>query len=190
MYAIVQSKSLELRMQYWVLISTARSHALGIAAQDGVDPPRMIKGDRAMKLHKNAFLLGACAFGLMLGAAPVNAAEFGDWDANADARITAEEFRTNFEEAGVFNAWDANDDMGLSESEFESGLGDDTTAFNTRFGDDAFGEWDLNDDDTLSNDEFNGGVYASYDRDGNKVIEEPEFGDVGDDIGDGGFWDV
>jgi hypothetical protein len=78
----------------------------------------------------------------------------------------------------------------LTESEFETGLGDDATVFNTRFGDNAFGEWDVNDDNRLSNDEFYNGVYASYDSDGDKIIEEPEFGDIGDDIGDGGFWDV
>ncbi|MBM6584257.1 hypothetical protein ILT44_29095 [Microvirga sp. BT689] len=139
-----------------------------------------------MKLFSNVSRLGVCAFGLMLFAAPVSAAEFGDWDANADARLTSEEFRMNFEEVGVFNAWDENDDLGLTESEFETGLGDDATAFNTRFGDKAFDEWDVNDDDRLSNDEFYDGVYASYDSDGDKIIEEPEFGD----IGDGGFWDV
>jgi|GEM_PF-6329523 len=39
-------------------------------------------------------------------------------------------------------------------------------------------------------DEFNIGVYNSYDTDDSGVIEEPEFGDIGDDMGDGGFWDV
>lgn len=143
-----------------------------------------------MKLFSSVSLVGVCTVGLMLFAAPVSAAEFGEWDANADARLTSEEFRTNFEEVGVFNAWDENDDLGLTESEFETGLGDDATAFNTRFGDKAFDEWDLNDDNRLSNDEFYNGVYASYDSDGDKIIEEPEFGDIGDDIGDGGFWDV
>lgn len=43
---------------------------------------------------------------------------------------------------------------------------------------------------TAREDEYNTGVFNSYDDDGSGMIEEPEFGDVGDDMGDGGFWDV
>ncbi|MFC4171216.1 hypothetical protein ACFOYU_03945 [Microvirga sp. GCM10011540] len=143
-----------------------------------------------MKMLNTVSRLGVCAFGLMLIAAPANAAEFGEWDANADARLTNEEFRTNFEQAGIFNDWDQNNDLGLSEREFEAGIGDDATAFNTRFGEDAFNEWDVNNDNLLSNNELYDGVYASYDSNGDKVIQEPEFGDIGDDMGDGGLWDV
>jgi hypothetical protein len=134
--------------------------------------------------------IAVCAFGLALFAAPAGAAEFGEWDANADASLTSDEFRSGFEQTGVFNEWDSDDDLNLTESEFESGIGDNAQAFNGRFGEDAFGEWDANDDDMLSNDEFSDGVYASYDSDSSRVIEEPEFGDLGDDMGDGGLFDI
>lgn len=142
-----------------------------------------------MKLH-NISRIGIYAFGLVLAAAPVSAAEFGIWDTNRDAGLTNDEFRSGFEKTGVFNEWDADKNLALTESEFDMGLGDNATAFNTRFGDDAFNDWDVNNDNSLTDGEFYDGVYASYDNDGNKIIEEPEFGDVGDDMGDGGFWDV
>jgi hypothetical protein len=134
--------------------------------------------------------IAACAFSLALAAAPVSAAEFGEWDANADAGLTSDEFRTGFDRTGVFNAFDGDDNLSLTESELETGIGTNAEAFNTRFGDGAFDAWDANDDDLLSNDEFNEGVYASYDFDRDNLIEEPEFGDMGDDMGDGGLWDL
>jgi hypothetical protein len=33
-------------------------------------------------------------------------------------------------------------------------------------------------------------VFGSYDEDDSGSLEEPELGDVGDDMGDGGLWDV
>ncbi|MBJ6127104.1 hypothetical protein [Microvirga splendida] len=142
-----------------------------------------------MKL-RNISRISAYAFGLALVAAPVSAAEFGMWDADRDAGLNNSEFRTGFEKAGVFNEWDADSNAALTESEFETGLGDNATAFNTRFGEDAFNEWDVNNDTRLTDSEFYDGVYASYDENNNNIIEEPEFGDVGDDMGDGGLWDV
>lgn len=81
--------------------------------------------------------------------------------------------------------WDGDGDGVVNEEEFNQGWG-------TIWGDNdsAFDTWDENDDGMLSEDEYNAGVFDSYDDDGSGVIEEPEFGDVGDDIGDGGFWDV
>ncbi|MFZ3584818.1 hypothetical protein ACOI1H_22085 [Loktanella sp. DJP18] len=82
------------------------------------------------------------------------------------------------------SAWDMDADGALSEQEFNDGWG-------TAWGDDsAYSTWDEDADGALSEDEFNTGVFNSYDADDSGVIEEPEFGDVGDDMGDGGFWDV
>jgi hypothetical protein len=123
------------------------------------------------------------AFALSLLAAPVMAQEmFGDWDANADAGIDQEEFNTGFGEAGAFGAWDANDDEGIDQSEFEAGYGDREVG--------EFSEWDTDADSMLNEDEFNTGVFGSYDADASGVIEEPEFGDVGDDMGDEGLFDI
>lgn len=81
--------------------------------------------------------------------------------------------------------WDADADGALNAEEFQGGwddaYGEEETAFST---------WDEDEDGALSEDEYNAGVFGSYDDDASGVIEEPEFGDVGDDMGDGGFWDV
>ncbi|GHG21136.1 hypothetical protein [Paracoccus aerius] len=81
--------------------------------------------------------------------------------------------------------WDSDGDGALNQEEFGTG-------WNSAFGEDetAFSTWDGDDDGALSEDEYNAGVFNSYDRDDSGVIEEPEFGDVGDDLGDEGFWDV
>lgn len=81
--------------------------------------------------------------------------------------------------------WDGDGDGGLNQNEFNEGWG-------SIYGDgeSAFSTWDEDGDGMLNEDEYNAGVFNGYDRDRNGMIEEPEFGDVGDDIGDGGFWDV
>lgn len=134
----------------------------------------------------------ASTFALSLLAAPAIAAgEFSDWDANGDAGIDNEEFAAGFgEDVGVFDEWDTDDDGALSQEEFDAGYGQLDTAEANFDGEVGYDAWDANDDDLLSDDEFYDGVYASYDDDGDNIIEEPEFGDIGDDIGDGGFWDV
>ncbi|WP_375262679.1 hypothetical protein [Palleronia sp.] len=80
--------------------------------------------------------------------------------------------------------WDADSSGAVSEDEFHEGWGasfEDESAFST---------WDEDGDGALTEDEYNAGVFNSYDDDDSGEIEEPEFGDVGDDMGDGGFWDV
>lgn len=78
------------------------------------------------------------------------------------------------------NDWDSDGDGALSEDEFNTGWGE--------YG--AYDSWDSDGDGMLSEDEFNTGIYDSYDYDDSGVIEEPEYGDLDDDMGDGGFWDV
>jgi len=77
-------------------------------------------------------------------------------------------------------AWDGDGDGALSEEEFNTGFGEGG----------AYDEWDADDDGMLTEDEFNGGVFGGYDDDESGVIEEPELGDVGDDMGDGGLFDI
>ena len=76
--------------------------------------------------------------------------------------------------------WDADTDGSVTSEEFNEGFGN--------IG--AYNAWDNDGDGSLTEDEFNAGIYSSYDADENGVIEEPEFGDLNDDMGDGGFWDV
>lgn len=134
--------------------------------------------------------LAASTFVLSLVAAPVMAAEYGDWDSDGTAGISDTEFRTGFNENKAFDTWDADDSGTLTETEFKEGLGDKDQAFNERYGDGWFGEWDANSDSAIGEDEYYDGLYSSYDADNNNVIEEPEFGDLGDDMGDGGWFDV
>ena len=81
--------------------------------------------------------------------------------------------------------WDSDGDGVLNQDEFNEGWG---SAYGD--GESAFSIWDEDGDGALSEDEYNAGVFDSYDADDSGMIEEPEFGDVGDDMGDGGFWDV
>lgn len=80
----------------------------------------------------------------------------------------------------AWSDWDADSDSILSEDEFGTGFG----------GTGVYDTWDADDDGLLSEDEFTAGIYDSYDDDDSGVIEEPELDDLGDDMGDGGFWDV
>ncbi len=77
-------------------------------------------------------------------------------------------------------AWDGDGDGALSEEEFNTGFSEGG----------AYDEWDADEDGMLSEDEFNAGVFGGYDDDESGVIEEPELGDAGDDMGDGGLFDV
>lgn len=82
--------------------------------------------------------------------------------------------------ADFHEEWDGDGDGALSEEEFGTGFGETG----------VYDGWDSDGDGALSEDEFNAGVYGGYDADDSGVIEEPELGDVGDDIGDGGLFDV
>ena len=80
----------------------------------------------------------------------------------------------------AYGDWDTDGTAGISQNEFNTGFGEGG----------VYDSWDADGDGALTEDEFNTGVYGAYDRDDSGVIEEPEFGDVGDDMGDGGFFDV
>lgn len=143
-------------------------------------------------------ITGMAALGLSLGlvAAPATAAthtisnDFGTWDANGDAGIDNQEFCTGFQNAGIYENWDTDADGALSQTEYDAGLGENDAAFEERFGADVFNTWDADNSGALSEQEYCNAAYAGYDADESNVIEEPEFGDVGDDMGDEGFWDV
>ncbi|MCB8838533.1 hypothetical protein [Aurantimonas sp. VKM B-3413] len=80
----------------------------------------------------------------------------------------------------AYSDWNTDNDAGVSQEEFN-------TAFDKGG---VYDSWDTDDDGVLSKSEFDTGVYGAYDRDDSGAIEEPEFGDVGDDMGDGGLFDV
>jgi len=127
----------------------------------------------------------------LAGGPAVAQAAYADWNSNGDATgIDYNEFGSNFDRLGVYSKWDADNDGTLTENEFMAGVGEKRDRFNERFGADAFDKWDANNDKALTTDEFRQGVFKVYDADADKVIEEPEFGDLGDDVGDGGFWDI
>lgn len=84
------------------------------------------------------------------------------------------------EEIAGLEAWDIDGDGVLLRNEFEDGFREWGT----------FGEFDVDMDGGITEDEFVDGVFARYDEDGTGFIEEPELTDIGDDMGDEGFWDV
>ena len=77
-------------------------------------------------------------------------------------------------------AWDVDGDGVLLRNEFEDGFREWGT----------FGEFDVDRDGGITEDELTEGIFTRYDEDGTGFIEEPELTDIGDDIGDEGFWDV
>lgn len=79
-----------------------------------------------------------------------------------------------------YEAWDVDGDGVLLRNEFEDGFREWGT----------FGEFDVDADGSLTEDEITDGIFAGYDEDGTGFIEEPELTDIGDDMGDEGFWDV
>ena len=82
--------------------------------------------------------------------------------------------------AQELSEWDGDGDGAINEEEFGAGFGEAG----------VYGSWDEDGDGSLTEDEFNTGVYEGYDADDSGAIEEPEFDDVGDDMGDGGLFDV
>ena len=134
---------------------------------------------------------------LMMAATPVAAqvdnANYDDWSTDGEAGISQDEFGTGFgDNVDLFATWDEDSDGVLSEEEFDAGY-NNLDLSNASFGDDF--DWTYDGVDADGNGEVNEtelheSVFNAYDADANNIIEEPEFGDVGDDIGDGGFWDV
>lgn len=98
-------------------------------------------------------------------------AEFNSFSDGAD--------RWGFDSAEM-SEWDTNADSAVSQDEFDTQIGDNNT----------YAGWDSDESGDVSETEFHESTFGVYDDDENNVIEEPEFGDLGDDIGDGGFWDV
>lgn len=89
-------------------------------------------------MKKNALLATGLSLGL-LGASPLAAAEFKDWDGNNDGQLTQQEFDAGVKNEGLFADWDGNDDGLLDETEFGKG---------------AFGVYDGNDDGFLDDSEW------------------------------------
>lgn len=132
----------------------------------------------------------AATLALSLMAAPAVAqGAFDDWDTDADASITAQEWNTGWANYGLTGDMDADADGSIARTEFEEAIGDET-AFNERFGETAFDDWDANDDDVLSDEEFGTGVYGAYDADASGTLEEQEFAAYGDDMGENGLFDI
>lgn len=137
-------------------------------------------------------------------------ANFGAWDSDGDGTLAADEFGT-----GVFDTYDADDTDTLEAGEYETFTADDRwgddrwseavgswdvdgdgillrNEYSVGLGENlgVFADWDGDGDGGVSQDEFARGVFRSYDEDSDGLISEPELNDIGDDMGDGGFWDV
>lgn len=115
---------------------------------------------------------------------------YGTYDADASGDLNEIEYGAEDDNAAGFwgdedagydtEAWDIDGDGVILSNEFRDGWGEVG----------MLGEWDTDGDGGLSEEEFTTGVYGEYDEDGSGVIEEPELTDIGDDMGDEGFWDV
>ncbi|MFC0202578.1 EF-hand domain-containing protein [Paracoccus rhizosphaerae] len=136
---------------------------------------------------------------------------FSNWDQDSDGLISDNEFT-----GGVYNSYDLDDSDGLDEAEYgvvDDGapgywnagvtsadyeawdIDGDGVVLSNEFADGfsevgLLGEWDVDRDGALNEEEFTTGVYDRYDEDDTGIIEEPELTDIGDDMGDEGFWDV
>lgn len=84
------------------------------------------------------------------------------------------------EDLFVVPAWDIDGDGVILSEEFEEGLR----------GWGTFATFDADLDGFISPHEFAASVFFRYDADGTGLIEEPELEDIGDDMGDEGFWDM
>jgi hypothetical protein len=82
--------------------------------------------------------------------------------------------------AEVFGDWDTSGDGIIDSTEWGIGFDENT----------AFDSWDADHDGNLTETEFRDGVFGAYDDNDDGNLDEPEFGDYGDDLGDGGLWDV
>ena len=102
--------------------------------------------------------------------------EFGDFDADNDARITLDEWHGGVGDIGIFGDRDLNEDDRIDENEFNA-LGMEDEDFDT---------WDANDDSYLDEDEYYEGTFEYFDEDESGHWD----GDEWDDAGDEGFWDV
>ncbi|WP_265499685.1 penta-EF hand family protein [Paracoccus beibuensis] len=113
---------------------------------------------------------------------------YGTYDTDASGDLNEAEYGMTDGAAGFWNrdetvdhqAWDVDGDGVILANEFADGWGETG----------RFGEFDSDADGSLTEDEFTTGIFGEYDADGTGVIEEPELTDVGDDMGDEGFWDV
>ena len=118
------------------------------------------------------------ALGLALSAGTVMAQDsmMGDYDSDADAMVSQDEFNTGFGGSGTFGRMDADQSGSLSEDEMAA----DTS------GTMMMGDLDTDASGDLSEDEFNQGTFTGYDTDQSGDLDETEFGQVDTDFGEGG----
>lgn len=141
-------------------------------------------------LNKLLAKLAASMIALPMMAGAVVATNGSNWNTDGKNGITRSEFRAGFVSNRAFETWDADNSGALSRAEIEAGVGEKRQAFNSRYGEDWFEEWDENSDSAIDEDEYYDGLYASYDANHSNIIEDAEIGYVGDDMSDGGWFDI
>lgn len=124
-----------------------------------------------MKLTAKTSTLGMAvllAFGIA-GTANAQECSMGDWDTDANAELTNDEFTAGIESDDWFGAWDANEDGLLDENEFgvaTSGWGLDNEML--------WNDWN-EDDGVLEDDPLSDGLFDVADRDRNEMLNCDEY---------------
>ena len=103
---------------------------------------------------------------------------FSELDANADERVTREEFQAYAREHGAFERWDADRNGSFGQDEF------DAIGFDQEVGE--FDTWDEDSNGSLGSDEFFGSFFGAFDDNEDGHWD----GDEWDDAGDSGLWDI
>lgn len=122
--------------------------------------------------------------------------DFGDLDADRDARLTNDEFNQWWRDRGLFGRWNTDASDGLTDAELSTGLfntwdrneagiteSEWNTGVRTWFPSDAsygaYGDWDANDNNLIEENEFREGLgrhnlFDTWDANRNDLWEEDE----------------
>ncbi len=108
-------------------------------------------------------LASITALALVGGAA---SAQISDWDANEDAMLDRDEFRTGIgAESDRWNEIDADQSGEVDEEEFQAGMGAEA---------EGWGESDADQSGGLSQEEFGDAQFDQYDQDQDDMLNEEE----------------
>ena len=95
---------------------------------------------------------------------------YTDWDMDANAELTEDEFGTGFRTGTWWNDWDLDDDTYLSEEEYNSAFANEAW-YDAGF----YNTWDADGDGSLSQDEWEAGLFGEWDANDDTFLAEDEY---------------